>query len=105
MESGNIAGRGEGAVIEEVFVNTIGDQGLIVGIALAPHFGHHVERSVVTGRMAWRAEKSVRVLHEELEGHSQGDRTRAAELAFGIAAHPQEHEVGHVGDVEMAERV
>ena len=59
----------------------------------------------MVGRVPGAAQEAVGILDHELERNPTRLRAECSELALRIAAHPQQHKVDNVGDIDVISRV
>ena len=105
VEPGEIAGRGEGAVVEEVAVDAVGEEDLEVRVAFGEEGAEEAAGAAVGGGVEVEgggAEEAVGIGQPELEAGAGVDRAGAAVLGLRVPVEPDEHEVDEVGDVEAA---
>ena len=61
---------GEGAIVEEVFMNAVRKEDAVIRIVIPLHFGHDVDWPGVGYRVTGITKETISILDEEFEGYS-----------------------------------
>ena len=103
IEAGKVALRCQSSVVEEMFVDAVGQQGLEIRVPFGDQRAEKPARAGIGGaveRECGSAEESIGVRQPELEAGARLDRPGAAVLAFRVAVEPDKHEIDELGNIQ-----
>ena len=100
LESFDILGRGQCTIVKKVLMDSVCDQHVEVRVATGEPV-HQVKGAGLVYRAIRAPQEAISVLHLEAEGLPLSLGAKQPDFTFGVAAHPEQHEVDKVGDINI----